>query len=195
MESYYQRLELVLRSLAEIPEDQLQRVRELFHPLTLQKGEHFIRAGDIPHQLGFVVSGVMRFYYLSLDGNELTKSFCAENEFVAAYSALLLNAPARFSIEALENATLLIMRFEVFQALCEQHSCWQIVRQKLTEHLYIKKEQRESELLLDDAQTRYLNFRRAYPTLEERVKQYHIASYLGITPVSLSRIRTQLKKN
>jgi CRP-like cAMP-binding protein len=66
---------------------------------------------------------------------------------------------------------------------------------KIAESLFIKKERREATLLLDDAKTRYLNFLEEYPGLETRLKQYHIASYLGITPVSLSRVRAQLKLN
>ena len=66
---------------------------------------------------------------------------------------------------------------------------WERLGRLLTEQLYIKKEQREAEFLLDDAPTRYRNFQKQYPGLEDRLPQYHVASYLGITPVALSRIR------
>ncbi|MCP4271690.1 MAG: Crp/Fnr family transcriptional regulator, partial [Gammaproteobacteria bacterium] len=73
--------------------------------------------------------------------------------------------------------------------LFDQHRCWEKLGRLLAEQLYIKKETREAEFLLDDAETRYLNFQTNYPGLEDRLTQYHVASYLGITPVMLSRIR------
>jgi CRP-like cAMP-binding protein len=130
-------------------------------------------------------------YYLDATGTEWTKSFCVAGNVVAAYSALLRGEPSRLYIQALEPSTLLIADFAAYQTLTLEHPCWQIVNCKLAESLFIKKEQRESELLLDDAPTRYQKFLDEYPGLEARVKQYHIASYLGITPVSLSRIRAQ----
>jgi CRP-like cAMP-binding protein len=130
-------------------------------------------------------------YYRDARGTEWTKAFCLAGTVVAAYSALLRGEPSRLSIQALEPSTLLVADFDSYQTLTAEHPCWQIVNRKLAEGLFIKKEQRESELLLDDASTRYQNFLDEYPGLEARVKQYHIASYLGITPVSLSRIRAQ----
>ena len=69
--------------------------------------------------------------------------------------------------------------------------CWQIVARKLAEMVFILKEKREAELLLSDAQERYQQFLADYPNLEKHIAQYHIASYLGITPESLSRIRAK----
>jgi len=161
----------------------------------LKRGDFFVRAGDAPRTIGFIVSGILRLYYVDDEGNEYTKSFCAENDFVAAYSALLLAQPSRLFIEALEDSRLLIADYSVYRLLCEEHPCWQVVNCKIAEGLFIKKEKRESTLLLDDAKTRYLNFLKEYPGLETRLKQHHIASYLGITPVTLSRIRAQLKSH
>jgi CRP-like cAMP-binding protein len=134
-------------------------------------------------------------YYVDRDGNEYTKSFCAENSFVAAYSALLLEQPSRLFIQALEDTKLLIADYSAYRVLSENHACWQALNCKIAEFLFIKKEKRESALLLDDAKTRYLSFQEEYPGLETRIRQHHIASYLGITPVTLSRIRTQLKSH
>jgi CRP-like cAMP-binding protein len=142
-----------------------------------------------------VVSGLLRLYYIDANGNEFIKSFCVENEIVAAYSALLLHEPSRLFIQALEPSTLLVADFAEYQAVSAQHACWQMVNSRIAETLFIKKEKREAALLLDDAETRYRAFLAEYPQLEQRVKQHHIASYLGITPVSLSRIRARLRRS
>ena len=182
----------VLQSITPVPDDELEKADKIFHPAQLSKGDFFVQAGEIPQTLGFVVSGLLRFYYIDASGNEFNKSFSIENGFVAAYSGLLLGEPSRLFIDAIEDSTLLVANYEAYRMLSAEHLCWQIINRKIAEGLYIKKEKRESELLLDDATTRYLTFRREYPGLEDRLKQYHIASYLGITPVTLSRIRMQL---
>jgi CRP-like cAMP-binding protein len=185
----------ILRSLINLPEDEAIKATNLFKIYTLERGHFFVRAGDVPKTIGFAISGILRLYYVDRDGNEYTKSFCAENSFVAAYSALLLQQPSRLFIQALEDTKLLIADYSAYQVLSENHACWQALNCKIAEFLFIKKEKRESALLLDDAKTRYLSFQEEYPGLETRIRQHHIASYLGITPVTLSRIRAQLKSH
>lgn len=184
----------LLQKITPIPAREREKAAAIFRPLEVPKGGFFMRAGEVPNNLGFVISGLLRLFYIDREGNDFTKSFCAESGFVAAYSALLLKEPSRLFIEALEDSTILVAEYEAFQRLTAGHPCWQAVNRYMAETLFIKKERRESELLLDDATTRYLNFQKEFPGLEPRIKKYHIASYLGITPVTLSRIRTQLKQ-
>ncbi|MBU7584104.1 MAG: Crp/Fnr family transcriptional regulator [Nostoc sp. TH1S01] len=191
----YLQLSNVLQTLVNIPADELAKLSRVFQPRTLKAGDFLIQAGEIPSEIGFVVSGILRLYYVNSAGNEFTKSFCPENHFVTAYSALILKQPAQFFIEALEDSLLLVIDYIEYTQLCAENSCWQAINHKLVEALFIKKEKREAELLLDDATTRYRKFLIEYPDLEHRVKQYHIASYLGISPVSLSRIRKTLQVN
>jgi len=183
-----------LRKLADVPPIEIDKALTIFQPMQLKKNRFFIRAGEIPETLGFLTSGILRLYYIDKNGTEFTKSFCVENDVIAAYSALLLNQPSRLFIQALEDSSLLVAPYKGYQTLVSGHTCWQTINHKLTKSLFIKKEKRESELLLDDAQTRYMTFLAEYPDLDKRLKQHHIASYLGITPASLSRIRAKLKK-
>ena len=187
------RLADALRAQADLPDDELAKLLALFRPASLRRGDHLLRAGETPRSLAFVQSGLLRLYYLDDEGREFTKSFCAEGELVAAYSALLIGQPSRLFIEALENAQLLVADYAAYTALASGHPCWALVNQRRAEALFIKKEQREAALLLDDAETRYRQFLAEHPGLEERVRQHHIASYLGITPVALSRIRARLR--
>ncbi len=182
-----------LRSLVTLTECEAIEVVGLFQTLTLNQNDFWVRAGDIPQTIGFVVSGILRLYCADANGHEFTKSFCSENSFVAAYSALLLKQPSHLFIQALEDTTLLVADYSTYRSLSESNLSLQQLNCRIAESLFIKKERREATLLLDDAKTRYLNFLQEYPGLEMRLKQYHIASYLGITPVSLSRVRAQLK--
>ena len=186
-------LTAMLRSLINLTESEATQAVCLFQTHALNRGDFFVRAGDVPQTIGFVISGVLRLYYIDSEGNEFTKSFCAENSFLAAYSALLMRQPSRLFIQALEDAKLLVADYSAYRSLSESQVSLQQLNCKIAETLFIKKERRESALLLDDAKTRYLSFLEEYPGLATRLKQHHIASYLGVTPVTLSRIRAQLK--
>lgn len=189
-----QRFLASLQLLADVPDAELAKLLSLCRPAALCRGEHLLRAGETPRSLAFVESGLLRLYYLDADGREFTKSICMEGEVVAAYSALLLDEPSRLFIEALEDTRLLVVDYRAYQELAAGHPCWAVVNQRRAEALFIKKEQREAALLLDDAETRYRQFLADHPGLEARVRQHHIASYLGITPVALSRIRARLRR-
>jgi CRP-like cAMP-binding protein len=184
-----------LRSITDISNTEIDNVLGIFHTSKLQKNQFLVNAGDIPTTLAFVVSGILRLYYVSDSGPEFTKSFCVEGDMVTAYTALLNTEPSKLYIQALEDSRLLIANFEEYQAVTAKSPCWQKVNQIIAERLFMKKEKRENSLLLDDAQVRYMKFRNEYPSLESRIKQHLIASYLGITPVTLSRIRARLKKS
>ncbi len=131
------------------------------------------------------------FFYQTADGKEFNKSFVAENQFLAAYSAFLTQSTPRYSIQALEDSHLLVADLKAIVSLFDERSCWERLGRVFTEQLFIRKETREAEFLLDDAKTRYQTFLGTFGALEDRLPQYHFASYLGITPVALSRIRTQ----
>lgn len=179
----------VLSHIAAPPSDELEVFLALFSSRNLKAGEYFLRAGDQSSEIAFLNSGLLRFFYQTEDGKEFNKSFITENQFAAAYSAFLTGHSARFTIQALEESQLLVANLESVVNLFDRHQCWQKLGRMLAEQVFIKKETREAEFLLDDAETRYLNFRKQHPGLEDRLAQYHIASYLGITPVMLSRIR------
>ena len=179
----------VLNQLVSPPDTELDEFLKLFHLRSIEKGGYFVRAGNRSTELAFVNAGLLRFFYQTTDGKEFNKSFIAENQFTTAYSAFLTDMPTRFSIQSLEECYLLVCDLQIVVNMFDRHGCWERLGRILAEQLFIKRETREAEFLLDDAATRYHNFRKTYPGLEDRLAQYHVASYLGITPVALSRIR------
>jgi len=180
--------------VADIPREEQDKLLKRLHSITVKKNEYFLRAGDVPQRIGFNVSGLMRLFYIDSNGTEFIKHFCMENTLAISFSAFLLREESKFYIQAIEDTKLLTINYETYHEILDSHVCWQIVSRKLAELLYIIKEKREYELLMNSAQERYLQFLDDYPNLEERLNNYHIASYLGITPESLSRIRTNLRK-
>jgi CRP-like cAMP-binding protein len=192
--NYLNRLADAMNFSNNIPREELRRLLQRKRIITLEKGEYFLMAGDVPEYIGFVRSGLLRLFYIDMDGNEANKHFCVENTLAISYSGFLLREESKFFIQALEDTRLLAIDHQTYLDLLDGHVCWQIVARKLAELLFILKEKREGELLMHNAQERYEQFLRDYPDLERRLSQYHIASYLGITPESLSRIRSSMKQ-
>ncbi|WP_276373252.1 Crp/Fnr family transcriptional regulator [Chryseolinea sp. H1M3-3] len=154
----------------------------------LKKKQHFLRQGEICRQLGFIVCGYVRLYYLK-DGEEITKDFNFENSFCGSYASFSLGQPSRFNVIAMEKVKLYaIGRDELFR-LFDKYSSLQKLGRLSMEHMFIRKEMRESSFLLDSAEQRYKDLLSQYPQIQQRVPLKYLASYLGMTAETLSRIR------
>jgi CRP-like cAMP-binding protein len=106
---------------------------------------------------------------------------------------LTLQEPCSFFIQALERTDTIVLPNRLLNELYDRHVCWERFGRKMAEHLVIIKEAREKELLLDSLEVRYQRFLKEFPSLVDRIPQYHIASYLGVTDVALSRLRQKIK--
>lgn len=158
-----------------------------------QKNDLFLTEGQIPRNVAFVYEGLFAQSYTSEHGDTIIKRFFPEGYFVASTSALLQKAPSMFTIKALETSVVLEYNFNDFKQLTEKYSDIAAFYIRYMElHWIIEKEPLEIAFRSDTAKTRYIEFLRSYPTLEPRLKQHEVASYLGITPTQLSRIRAEL---
>lgn len=181
-----------IKTTTTIPQAEEEKFCALLFTKYIKKGEDFISAGQVPKTIGFVKTGFFRYYYSNEEGIEFTKGFFVESTILSSYSAILENRPSYFSIQALEDSVIEIVNYDAFHQLFTCHPCWNEFLVKLLQKAYIIKEEREREFLLLDAEQRYKSFRARFPNLEHRVKQQIIASYLGIAPESLSRIRKNM---
>ncbi|RFU40012.1 Crp/Fnr family transcriptional regulator [Actinomadura logoneensis] len=191
----YEALDRYLIRLADIPRDELPRTRQVFRPVALRRGEVLFRAGEPADKVAFVTRGLLALWYSAADGRERALGFRAEDELVCAYGAVLRGSPAHATAEALEDSTLLVASRPAFDRLCAGHPSWGRALARLTDRLYLQQEERQRALLLDDAETRYRDFLNAYPHLGGRLTQRQIASFVGVTPVALSRIRSRMAMN
>jgi CRP-like cAMP-binding protein len=155
----------------------------------LGKDEVYYHQGEMFDEIGFVVSGLLYNYYTDTEGSEFVKVFLSERMPVTCYSDLIRKTPASFSCRTLEPTILITLKFENLQKLYQRHICWERMGRISAEQLFADKEVREKEFLILDAKQRYENFSLQYPHLIQRVPQYLIASYIGVSPVSLSRIK------
>lgn len=163
----------------------------LFRPALHDAGEQLVLPGEPMQKLFFVVEGLLRFYYIDADGREWNKSFVPEGRFAGALSSYVLGLPAPFAIQAMEPSTLMVAAWADMQSLYERDPVFERLGRRFAEWLAVKKELRERSFLEMGAAARYEAFLREEPELARRVPNYHIASYLGVTEVTLSRIRAR----
>ncbi len=193
-DSWKDKIRLELFKYGTIPDKEWSKLIKMVKLLRLRKYNHFVKIGDVPDKLGLIISGIFRIYFITEQGDERILAFRCENQFLSAFSQFLQGKPTWCGIQALTDSVLLCINLKEYNQLLSEHSCWNRLGRKYLENLFIEKEKREREFLSEDATARYLSFKENNPGLEEKVSQYHIASYLGITPVGLSRIRKNLKK-
>ena len=180
-----------LTKLVPFSEIELEKFVSLFSKKQLKKNEYFAVEGEYSAQLGFVLEGVVRAFYRNNEGNEYNKTFFTTSHFVGAYSSLVTNQKNLIHIQCLTDCVFLVADFREITTLYDGHPKIERLARVLAEHFFVAKEKREIELVMLEASERYAIFREEHPHLENLIPQYHIASYLGITPTQLSRIRAK----
>jgi CRP-like cAMP-binding protein len=164
---------------------------QLFSASILKKGDYFARVGKVEKQMGFLTNGVIRAFFRNREGIEYNKTFFTENEFFGPYASLVTRQPNQINIQALTDCQILVADYQSVTKLYGEHRQIESMARLVAEHYFVIKEKREIELVLLQADERYKIFLQEYPNLENLIPQYHIASYLGITPTQLSRIRAK----
>ncbi|MGZ5286838.1 MAG: Crp/Fnr family transcriptional regulator [Flavisolibacter sp.] len=177
-----------LEQMVRLEEDAWEAMERIIKPALYKKNELFLRQGQICRQLGFISKGFVRLYYLH-DGEEITKDFNFENAICGSYASFSRQEPARFNIVAMEDLEVLLIGRDDLYALYDQYPSLQKAGRQRIEYMFIKKEEREASFLLDSAQERYQQLLAKEPEIADRAQLKHLASYLGIKPETLSRIR------
>lgn len=182
-----------IRSYAPLSEAAERAWSALLRPRLYARDDVFIQAGDVPTTYAFVVSGLLCQRYIGAEGDQIIKYFFPENRIAASVRATLLREPSEFTIVAIEDSMVLEYDFAAFKALFADHpdiAAFYIAY--LEQHWVIEKVPLEIAFRHDDALQRYRDFIRNDPALHKRLKQHHVAAWLGITPESLSRLRRKI---
>lgn len=177
-----------LRQIAPLAEADLQALAALLKPTRFEPGAHLLEAGPRAHLAHFVVEGLVREYHLDDQGGEHTRAFSGAGSFTGSLLDLLSGESSVSWIEALEPTATLAFEYAAFEALCAERPLLALILRRLTEQLYVRKARREYELLALPAAERLARWEQQQPELVGRVSGRVLASYLGITPVHLSRL-------
>jgi len=156
--------------------------------MRLKKGERFLSQGDNTQKAGLVISGLLRQFYIDAKGRELTKNFITPGKLGIAYAEMLSGAVSRCFIEAVVDTELEELTHPQFNSMYEINENAQALGRMIAEANFMEKEQREFELLHYSALERYKLFEEKYSDYISYIPQKHIASYIGVTPVALSRL-------
>lgn len=194
IEQHFEILYPILNSISPISEDDWNIAKPYFHTKKLKRGEHLFYIDDKVEDFYFLIDGLARYYYLTVDGKEFNKSFAEKKgHLLSSISSVSHGTPCPFSVEVLSDFTCLYISYKKLLELGSEHKQWNDLLLRIYENLIIKKEKREADFLLLNARERYEKFLDDYSMIEDAVTNYHIASYLGITDVALSRIRKEMK--
>jgi len=159
-------------------------------PRRLARGQQFVQAGDYRPELALVLHGTCRLYYPRPDGEERTTYFFFENHLLADYPGCLTGRPSQFSIQALTDTELVVFDYAVLRRLYDERPVYERFGRLVAEYHLLGTDARLTEQLLLSPEERYRALLASGKTkILERIPQHLVANYLGITPVSLSRIR------
>ena len=156
---------------------------------SLSRGEYLLRAGEPATHAALLLSGLLREYFTLEDGTERSKAFILQGRPTGSLADLLSASGSRAYIVAEEPSRVLVIPFQFMRELWQRSPAWKEYYTRVLERLFLLKAEREYELLGLRADARYQLFQERYPGLSARLKARHVASYLGITPVHLSRLR------
>jgi CRP-like cAMP-binding protein len=184
-------LKTALRRIAGMPDEPLAALDHICQIKTYKKKAFFLKADQMAVYSGYVVEGAFREYYTDKNDREYNKAFSFKGDFTGSFYDLNSHKPSLVSIEALADSTVVVIDQCKYEQLVQSSTFWLRVSYALTHNLLMKKFEKEYELLTLEASERYAILQERYPSLEQLVPSYHIASFLGITPISLSRIRAR----
>ncbi len=162
-----------------------------FEEQTYEKKTVLLKVGDTENYLSFIKQGAVRLY-IPKENNDLTFKFIFENEFVTAYDSFLTQTPSLYQIETLAETTLWRISYKDLQEVYQKTENGNIIGRKIAEELFMKKAKRELSLLNQTAEERYLDLFSTHPRWLREIPLKYIASYIGVTPQALSRIRRRI---
>lgn len=159
---------------------------------TFKKGAFLCRHGQVEQYLSLITKGACRGFYSNKEGEQISVAFMFPNDFVSAYYSFLTKRPSLMAVQAVSATTTISISHSDVNMLCDKYKTAERIGRLNAERIYRRKEEREIALLTMSAKERYLDLVNRSPQLLQQVSLKHIASYLGIKPESLSRIRKQL---
>ncbi|MCC8407504.1 Crp/Fnr family transcriptional regulator [Mucilaginibacter sp. UR6-1] len=177
----------------KLNEQQIQLIISKATPVKFAKEGYLTEAGKVPRQVGFLLSGVVRFVYYNNKGQEITHYFVGEGQFVTDYARFETQIVASEYIQAITPCEFLMFEKEDWDEIGNTIVGWAEIESKMAKKCLHESIERRSRLITEDAASRYRSFLTGFEKIASRVPLAYVASYLGITQQSLSRIRKNIR--
>ena len=174
-------------------QQQIDLISKKAREIEFNKDEYFSEAGKIPTQVGFILEGIMRVCYYNNKGEEITKYFIDENNLVVDLESFNNSVCSSAYVQAATDCKLIVFSKPDWEELLNTIVGWDTIVHKIIARALMQKVDRRSPLVSEDATTRYLSFIEKFPKVVNRIPLSYLASYLGITQSSLSRIRKNIR--
>ncbi len=158
----------------------------------IKKDEYLLKEGEVCGNVYFLISGFFRMYYIDLKGNEINYRFTDKNNFLVDFQSFLTQKPSHFFWQAMQDSELLVLPYQQIQNAYATSPIWNSFGRLMAEQVYLQLNERVEMLLFMNPEERYLQLLHTNSKLFEQVSQFHLSSYLGIKPESLSRLRKRL---
>jgi CRP-like cAMP-binding protein len=175
-----------------IPKKSSDKLFSLVRVKKLKKGDRVVNLGEIPNEFYILKSGVIRSFYTDEKGKEYIRHLFTPFRATGALGALILDKPSRLSYDCLLDCEVYVINFKEFKSLIDKDQSICRLYASALEVIFLTLESKIYDLSVLNATERYLKLKKQNPDIENLIPQYHIASYLNITPVQLSRIRKEI---
>lgn len=180
-------------SFGYIPEEAFFKIKEISEFKKIAPHVQLDQLGKVPSKLYLILSGVMRCYITSESGKEFNKRFFFPMDFAGSLTALIKNAPSEMIYETITECKLYEINYKQLKEMCASDIVISNLYTSMLEKVFMSYEKRHLEFISLNASQRYLKLKEEMPNIDKLLPQYHIASYLSITPVQMSRIRKKMK--
>lgn len=179
----------VFQLIQPLSQNELDQLEDLITYRNLKKGELLLSENQICNEVVFIKKGILRSYFFNHQGDEITNCFAFENEFMASFSSFITNEVSQENIQALADTELQVLNRESLDQLYKSHFHWQEIGRKLTEMEYVTLQKRMVSFQKLSAAERYEELYDNHQKYLQLIPLQYLASYLGVTPRHLSRIR------
>ena len=183
-----------LLQYGQLNSQQIDLIKNCLKSKELVIGEYFSEAGKTANEVAYIEEGILRVCYYNKEGEEITRYFIDENNLAVDLNSFNLQLPSCEYIQAITPARLFVFHRDCLNKLTNTIIDWDKIISKITNNALMEKVNRISPMLAEDAKTRYIEFHKRFPTLANRIPLNYLASYIGITKNSLSRIRKEMTK-
>jgi len=183
-----------INHIVKLTTDEKHRVDEAFKSVKIKKGDLWIKEGKVCNQVAFLQNGKLRVFYNDDNGNEVTCYFVTPDNFISSFTSFLTNTPTTENISAIEDSELMILSKSEIESLSDEIPKLHIWRRIIAENLFIVMEKRIAMLQSQSAHERYEKMLKENPDIILSVPLQYTASFLGITPQHLSRLRKESVK-
>ena len=184
----------IIRQFADLDKKELELIKSSFKPYQLAKGDYFLEEGKVNKHIGFLGKGLVR-YFVFKDDEESTFEFTKEGEFIGDYQSFRNGSCSKQNIQAIEDCELLVINYPDIQNIYNTTRNGNLIGRKIITHRFEVMVNQLLEVYMQNHEDRYKSFVEKYYDLTQRIPQYLIASYVGVRPESLSRIRKRFTQN